>query len=51
MDGIMAAVKAGMDKVKVNCVVMRGQNEDEVLDFVRLTKDLVSERQSTLVNN
>ncbi|NWW57271.1 MOCS1 protein, partial [Ifrita kowaldi] len=26
--------------VQVNCVVMRGFNEDEVLDFVDFTKDL-----------
>ncbi|NWY25939.1 MOCS1 protein, partial [Pheucticus melanocephalus] len=26
--------------LQVNCVVMRGFNEDEVLDFVDLTKDL-----------
>ncbi|NXO83927.1 MOCS1 protein, partial [Sitta europaea] len=26
--------------LQVNCVVMRGFNEDEVLDFVNLTKDL-----------
>lgn len=26
--------------LQVNCVVMRGFNEDEVLDFVDFTKDL-----------
>lgn len=25
--------------MKVNCVVMKGSNEDEVIDFVRLTED------------
>ena len=34
LDGIDAAVEAGFDPVKVNCVVMRGVNEDEVADFV-----------------
>ena len=31
--GIDAAVAAGLDPVKVNTVVVRGQNEDEILDF------------------
>jgi cyclic pyranopterin phosphate synthase len=31
--GIDAAVAAGLDPVKVNAVVVRGQNEDEVVDF------------------
>ena len=32
--GIEAAVRAGFDPVKVNCVVMRGVNDDEIADFV-----------------
>jgi cyclic pyranopterin phosphate synthase len=32
-----AATKAGLDPVKINCVVMRGINDDEVADFARLT--------------
>jgi cyclic pyranopterin phosphate synthase len=31
--GIDSAVKAGLDPVKVNCVVVRGVNDDEILDF------------------
>jgi cyclic pyranopterin phosphate synthase len=31
--GITAARAAGLDPVKVNCVVMRGVNDDEVVDF------------------
>ncbi len=31
--GIDAAVTAGLDPVKLNCVVVRGVNEDEILDF------------------
>ena len=31
--GIDAAVAAGLDPVKVNCVVIRGINEDEVVDL------------------
>ena len=34
LEGIDAAVEAGFDPVKVNCVVMRGVNDDEVADFV-----------------
>ena len=33
----IAATKAGLDPVKINCVVMRGINDDEVADFARLT--------------
>uniref|UniRef100_A0A0G4HTN8 GTP 3',8-cyclase n=1 Tax=Chromera velia CCMP2878 TaxID=1169474 RepID=A0A0G4HTN8_9ALVE len=33
-------VAADFCQVKVNCVVMRNQNEDEIVDFVRLTKDM-----------
>ena len=32
-----AATAAGLDPVKINCVVMRGINDDEVVDFARLT--------------
>lgn len=34
-----AATAAGLDPVKINVVVMRGINDDEVLDFARLTLD------------
>lgn len=34
-----AAARAGLDPVKINMVVMRGVNDDEVLDFARLTID------------
>ncbi len=37
LDGITAAKEAGLKPVKVNMVVMRGINDDEVLDFARLT--------------
>uniref|UniRef100_A0A8C5K3C5 Molybdenum cofactor biosynthesis protein 1 n=1 Tax=Jaculus jaculus TaxID=51337 RepID=A0A8C5K3C5_JACJA len=40
MEGIHKAIELGYSPVKVNCVVMRGLNEDELLDFVALTKDL-----------
>jgi cyclic pyranopterin phosphate synthase len=32
-----AATRAGLDPVKINCVVMRGINDDEIADFARLT--------------
>jgi cyclic pyranopterin phosphate synthase len=37
LDGIEAAKEAGLEPVKVNMVVMRGMNDDEVLRFARLT--------------
>jgi len=33
LEGIDAAVVAGLDPVKVNCVLVRGLNDDEILDF------------------
>jgi GTP 3',8-cyclase len=37
LEGIEAAKKAGFNLVKINTVVMRGINDDEVLDFARMT--------------
>lgn len=37
--GIEAAVHAGLSPVKVNAVVMRGVNDDEVVDFARFGRD------------
>ena len=39
LDGIQAAVEAGFDPVKINCVVMRGINDDEIVDFARFGRD------------
>jgi cyclic pyranopterin phosphate synthase len=39
LDGIEAAKEAGLDPVKVNAVVMRGVNDDEVLDLARFGRD------------
>ncbi|OWM67624.1 GTP 3',8-cyclase, mitochondrial isoform X2 [Punica granatum] len=39
MEAINAAIDLGYDPVKVNCVVMRGFNDDEIVDFVELTRD------------
>ncbi len=35
----MAAERAGLDPIKINVVVMRGINDDEIEDFARLTLD------------
>jgi len=39
LDGIRAAVDAGFDPVKVNVVVVRGVNDDEIVDFARFGRD------------
>ena len=37
--GIEAAERAGFAPIKLNCVVMRGRNDDEVADFAAATRD------------
>ena len=37
--GIDAALAAGLTPLKLNCVVMRGHNDDEIPAFAALTKD------------
>jgi GTP 3',8-cyclase len=37
LHGIDSALRAGLKPLKINCVVMRGWNDDEVADFARLT--------------
>ncbi len=39
MRGIEAAEKAGLTPIKINCVALKGFNDDEFADFVNLTKD------------
>jgi len=39
MEGIEAASAAGLAPIKINMVVLRGQNDDEVLDFARLARE------------
>lgn len=39
LDGIDAAVRAGLAPVKINCVVMRGVNDDEIVDFARFGRE------------
>jgi GTP 3',8-cyclase len=39
LDGIDAALAAGLHPVKVNAVVIRGVNDDELVDFARFGRD------------
>lgn len=39
LDGIRAAVDAGLTPLKLNVVAMRGVNDDEVVDFAALTRE------------
>jgi len=39
LDGIDAALEAGLDPVKVNMVVMAGVNDDEIIDFARFGRE------------
>lgn len=39
MAGIEAARDAGFDPIKINCVAIRGFNDDEIVDFLRWGRD------------
>jgi cyclic pyranopterin phosphate synthase len=39
LEGIDAALDAGLDPVKVNAVLVRGVNDDEVVDFARFGRE------------
>ena len=39
LGSIDAGIAAGLAPMKINCVVMRGQNDDEIEDFARLCAD------------
>jgi cyclic pyranopterin phosphate synthase len=39
LDGIDAAIDAGLKPVKVNCVLMRGVNDDEIVDFAAFGRE------------
>ena len=39
LDGIESAAEAGLHPVKINCVVMRGVNDDEIVDFARFGRE------------
>ena len=37
--GLRAAREAGLHPIKLNCVIMRGYNEDEIVEFARLGRE------------
>jgi cyclic pyranopterin phosphate synthase len=39
LEGMRLARVAGLDPIKMNCVVMRGYNDDELADFARLGRE------------
>ena len=39
LEGIDAAVAAGLNPVKVNCVLVRGVNDDEMIDFAEFGRE------------
>jgi cyclic pyranopterin phosphate synthase len=39
MEGIAAAKEAGLDPIKINAVIVRGHNEDEVADFANFARE------------
>ncbi len=39
MDGLDAAERVGFAPIKINVVLIRGQNDDEVADFAEITKE------------
>ena len=39
MEGIAAAKEAGLDPIKINAVIVRGHNEDEVADFAAFARE------------
>jgi cyclic pyranopterin phosphate synthase len=38
LEGVIAAEEAGLSPIKLNCVVIAGTNDDEVLEFVALAR-------------
>lgn len=38
-NGLDSALEAKFEKIKVNCVVMRGLNDDEIEDFIQLASE------------
>lgn len=39
MDGLSAAAEVGFEPIKVNTVILRGRNDDELEDFARITRE------------
>jgi cyclic pyranopterin phosphate synthase len=44
-DGIRAAQDAGFSPIKMNVVLIRGENDDEIIDFARLARDSARARK------
>ena len=40
LDSIQLAIDAGYDPVKINAVIIRGFNDDELVDFVEMTRNM-----------
>ncbi len=40
MKSIESSLRENFDSVKINCVIIKGFNDDEILDFVQFTKDV-----------
>jgi cyclic pyranopterin phosphate synthase len=40
LDGMAEARHVGLSPIKINCVVVRGINDDEIVDFVRMGREL-----------
>ncbi len=39
LDGIKESIRVGLNPVKINCVIIRGCNDDEIIDFVELSRE------------
>lgn len=39
LSGIDAAIAAGFSKIKLNAVILKGRNDDEIIDLVRFARD------------
>lgn len=39
LDGITEAIRVGFDNVKINCVVLKGFNDNELLEFAKFPMD------------
>ena len=39
LDGIDAALEAGLDPIKINCVMMRGINDDQAVNFAAFARE------------
>lgn len=37
--GVRAAKRVGLDPVKINCVLLRGFNEDQIVEFAKFSRD------------